>query len=98
MATVEILKRQRAASMEATKSGPPLRTLNQFFGVGPITDGALDEVDSRLMRFEFERWLEANYRKLDEKGNDLGPLTAAELGRSMHRGYPADKVLLDMMQ
>lgn len=51
-----------------------------------------------MIRFEFEHWLEQNYRKLDENGRDLGPFTAAEIGRSMHRGYPADKFLLDMMR
>ncbi len=96
--SIEGLKQQRANSLEATRSGPPRRTANQFFGVGPITDGALDEVDSRLLRFEFEHWLEKNYRKLDDKGRDLGPYTVAEVGRSMHRGYPADKFLIDMMR
>ena len=98
MSDTERLKRQRQASVDATLSGPPARTRNPFFGVGPITDGALDEADSRRLRFEFEHWLEANYRKLDDRGNDLGPFTAAEIGRSMHRGYPADKFLLDMMR
>ena len=91
-------KRQRETSLEATRHGPPQRTANPFFGVGPITDGAADEADARLIRFEFENWLEKNYRKLDDKGRDLGPFTAAEIGRSMHRGYPADKFLLDMMR
>ncbi len=95
---IEKLKAERDASLAATAGGPPLRTQNPFFGVGPITDMARDEADSRLIRFEFERWLEANYRKLDDKGNDVGPFTAAEIGRSMHRGYPADKFLLDMMR
>ncbi len=98
MSNVETLKAQRAASLEATRNGRPARTANPFFGVGPITDGAADEADSRFIKFEFERWLEQNYRKLDDRGNDLGPFTAAEIGRSMHRGYPADKFLLDMMQ
>lgn len=98
MTNVETLKQQRAASLEATTNGPPQRTTNSFFGVGPITDGAADEADSRFIRFEFERWLESNYRKLDDRGNDLGPFTVAEIGRSMHRGYPADKFLLDMMR
>ena len=47
------LGQQRAAALESTKLGPPQRTLNQFFGVGPITDGAVDEVDARFTRFEF---------------------------------------------
>src|SRR5262245_30443037 len=92
------LKKQRMAALDATKSGPPQRTTNPFFGVGPITDGVADEVDARLTRFQFEQWLEQNYRKLDDTGRDLGPFTAAEIGRSMHRGYPADKFLLDMMR
>ncbi|MFO1122502.1 MAG: phosphoglycerate dehydrogenase, partial [Hyphomicrobiales bacterium] len=95
---IETLKAQREASLKATAGGPPQRTTNPFFGVGPITDGALDEADSRLNRFAFEHWLESNYRKLDDTGRDLGPFTAAEIGRSMHRGYPADKFLLDMMR
>lgn len=95
---IEKLKAQREASLAATRSGPPLRTSNPFFGVGPITDAALDEADSRMTRFEFEHWLEHNYRKLDDTGRDTGPFTAAEIGRSMHRGYPADKFLLDMMR
>src|SRR5437667_2701811 len=96
--TVTELRQQREAAIEATKAGPPHRTGNPFFGVGPITDGAADEVDSRLLRFEFERWLEKHYRKLDDKGHDIGAYTAAEIGRSMHRGYPADKFLSDMMR
>jgi len=98
MSTKELLIKQRQASIDATKGGAPERTRNPFFGVGPITDGAADEADSRFLKFEFEHWLETNYRKLDDKGRDLGPFTAAEIGRSMHRGYPADKFLLDMMR
>ena len=98
MANIEALKAQRDKILAQTADGPPQRTLNQFFGVGPITDITADEADSRKMRFEFERWLENTYRKLDDKGNDLGPFTAAEIGRSMHRGYPADAILLDMMR
>ncbi len=88
---------QRTASLEATRNGPPARTINPFFGVGPITDVVKDEVEGRSNRYDFDRWLEATYRKLDDKGNDLGPFTTAEIGRSMHRGYPADAILLDMM-
>ncbi|MFZ1726370.1 MAG: NAD(P)-dependent oxidoreductase, partial [Albidovulum sp.] len=98
MSNIERLKTQRQASVDATKSGAPARTRNPFFGVGPITDGVKDEADSRFLRFEFEHWLETNYRKLDDKGRDLGPFTTAEIGRSMHRGYPADKFLADMMR
>ena len=91
------LEALRTASLEATRNGPPARTANPFFGVGPITDIVKDEVDGRMNRLGFDRWLEATYRKLDDKGNDLGPFTTAEIGRSMHRGYPADAILLDMM-
>ena len=98
MASPDFLKSQRNLSLDATKNGPPERTLNQFFGVGPITDGAEDEVESRLMRFEFSQWLEKTYRKLDDTGRDIGPFTVAEIARSMHRGYPADKFILDMMR
>ncbi|MEM9329684.1 MAG: NAD(P)-dependent oxidoreductase [Pseudomonadota bacterium] len=98
MTSAEELKKQRERIIAATADGPPTRTSNQFFGVGPITDITTDEADSRKMRFEFDRWLETTYRKLDDKGNDIGPFTTAEIGRSMHRGYPADAILLDMMR
>lgn len=98
MTSVDDLKKQRDACIAATAAGAPKRTLNKFFGVGPITDITLDEADARKTRFEFERWLEATYRKFDDRGNDLGPFTASEIGRSMHRGYPADAILLDMMR
>ena len=98
MTTIEVLKKQRLSAVKATEAGPPKRTSNQFFGVGPITDAVSDEVDARLLRYEFEAWLEKNYRKLDDKGRDLGPFTVSEIGRSMHRGYPADKFLADMMR
>ena len=98
MFSIEQLKTHRAASIEATRDGPPARTINPFFGVGPITDATADEVESRLMRFEFDSWLEKNYRKLDDKNQDVAGFTTAEIGRSMHRGYPADNILLDMMR
>ncbi|MEM6565747.1 MAG: phosphoglycerate dehydrogenase, partial [Pseudomonadota bacterium] len=88
---------QRAASLAVTRNGPPRRTVNPFFGVGPITDVVADEVRGRQNGYDFDRWLEKTYRKLDENGNDLGPFTTAEIGRSMHRGYPADAILSDMM-
>jgi lactate dehydrogenase-like 2-hydroxyacid dehydrogenase/phosphoserine aminotransferase len=92
------LETARQESLSATAGGPPPRTINPFFGVGPITDMAADEAESRQTRFAFEHWLEQNYRKLDDNGRDIGAFTAAEVGRSMHRGYPADKVLHDMMR
>ncbi len=95
---IEHLKAEREASLQATAGGKPQRTSNPFFGVGPITDISRDEAESRMIRFEFEHWLEKNYRKLDDTGRDIGAFTAAEIGRSMHRGYPADKFLLDMMR
>ncbi len=87
----------RQHALDLTANGAPARTSNQFFGVGPITDMVQDEMDARRLRISFENWLEANYPKLDDRGNVIGNFTAAELARGMHRGYPADKVLLDMM-
>ena len=98
MPTLTELKEQLGRETDFTRSGPPKAPSNPFFGVGPITDATTDEVAGRLRRAEFDAWLEANYRKLDSKGNDLGPFTTAEIGRSMHRGYPADKILTDMMR
>ena len=96
MVSIDDLKAQRDASLAATANGAPTRTSNQFFGVGPITDMTSDEVDGRRLRLEFDAWLEENYAKVDDRGNRIGSFTTAEIGRSMHRGYPADKVLLDM--
>jgi len=98
MATTNDMQKHREASLQATASGPPARTANPFFGVGPITNMTVDEVDRRLTRFEFEVWLENNYQKLDDRGQKIGPVTTGELDRCMHRGYPADKVVLDMMR
>jgi lactate dehydrogenase-like 2-hydroxyacid dehydrogenase/phosphoserine aminotransferase len=95
---IEALKNIRAGSLAATAGGPPPRTLNPFFGVGPITDMVPDEAEGRKLRFAFEHWLEQTYRKFDDTGRDIGGFTAAEIGRSMHRGYPADRVLLDTMR
>ena len=95
---IKALQAARQRALEGTASGSPVRTRNQFFGVGPITDMTSDEMDARRLRIEFENWLEANYPKLDDKTNVIGNFTAAELGRGMHRGYPADKVLVDMMR
>jgi phosphoserine aminotransferase len=97
-APLETLKAQREAALKATAGGPPARTSNAFFGVGPITNMTADERERRMLRFDFERWLEATYRKLDDRGADRGPFTAGEIERSMHRGYPADKIVLDMMR
>jgi lactate dehydrogenase-like 2-hydroxyacid dehydrogenase/phosphoserine aminotransferase len=98
MTLVDVLKSQRLSALGATPKGPPKRIANPFFGVGPITDAVADEVEGRQQRFEFEHWLEQNYRKKDDKGRDIGPFTVAEISRSMHRGYPADKFILDMMR
>ncbi|MEH6456506.1 MAG: NAD(P)-dependent oxidoreductase [Cocleimonas sp.] len=98
MASVEKLKSQRQVSIDKTSNGIPSRTINPFFGVGPITDMTTDEYDARQLRYEFDAWVETNYPKLDDKGNVVGKFTTAELGRGMHRGYPADKVLVDMMR
>ena len=98
MSAIEQFKSVREESIQATAGGPPPRTLNPSFAGGPITDMACDEAHRRLLRFQFEHWLEQNYRKLDDRGRDVGSFTASEIGRSMHRGYPADKFLLDMMR
>lgn len=98
MMTIDVMLAQRQKALDLTKVGPPPRTSNPFFGVGPITDGALSEADSINIRRDFERWIGKTYRKFDDLGRDIGPFTVAELGRSMHRGYPADKVILDMMR
>ena len=95
---VHYLQSQRQASIEATAGGQPTRTSNPFFGVGPITDMTRDETDARLLRLEFDAWIESNYPKFDDRGNVVGRFTTAELARGMHRGYPADKVLLDTMR
>ena len=97
MAVLEELKKQREAVLSVTAGGPPARTVNPFFGVGPITNMLADEVERRLYRFEFEAWLEANYPKVDDTGKRIGPVTVGELDRCMHRGHPADKVVVDMM-
>ncbi|NRA87997.1 MAG: phosphoglycerate dehydrogenase [Rhizobiales bacterium] len=91
------MKAARQKSLDATANGAPTRPTNQFFGVGPITDMTTDEMASRMLKIEFYAWLEATYPKLDDNGAVIGNYTTAELGRGMHRGYPADKVLLDMM-
>jgi len=98
MASLQQLKSARDTAISLTAKGAPCATSNQFFGVGPITDMTQNEVDARLLRFEFDAWIEANYPKLDDKGNKIGTFTTAEIGRGMHRGYPADKVLNDMMR
>ncbi len=85
-------------ALELTNSGAPGLPSNPFFGVGPITDATIDEVDSRLRRVAFDAWIEKTYRKFDDRGNDIGGFTTAEISRSMHRGYPADKILTDMMR
>ena len=92
----DTLQTRRDRALSASAAGPPVRTSNPFFGVGPITNMTADECERRLLRFEFEHWLEANYRKLDDRGGDRGPFTVGEIERSMHRGYPADKIVLDM--
>ena len=94
----EHLLAEREKALAATAHGRPRRTVNPFFGVGPITDCVPDEAEARKSRFAFEHWLERNYRKKDDTGRDLGPFTVAEISRSMHRGYPADKFIHDMMR
>ena len=98
MSCIENLLQQRLNALELTSAGAPNAPFNPFFGVGPITDVTKDEADSRLRRLAFDAWIETTYRKIDDKGNYLGGFTTAEISRSMHRGYPADAILLDMMR
>lgn len=88
----------REDALRRSAGGPPRPTSNPFYGVGPITDAVPDEAEARANRFAFEHWLEENYRKVTDTGGDAGPFTVAEVSRSMHRGYPADKFILDMMR
>ncbi|MBX4932170.1 NAD(P)-dependent oxidoreductase [Rhizobium bangladeshense] len=98
MTDIAQMQEQRLSALRQTASGAPRLPSNPFFGVGPITDATTDEVDSRLRRIAFDAWIEKTYRKFDDKGNDIGGFTTAEISRSMHRGYPADKILTDMMR
>ena len=98
MLSIEQLQSIRKASLEATAGGPPDRTSNQFFGVGPITDMTRDEVDARLLRYEFEAWIEENYPLLSDQGDVVGKSSFREFNRSIHRGFPAEPVLRDMVR
>lgn len=97
-ATIDTIRQHIAAATQATAAGAPVIPSNPFFGVGPITDMVHDAVEARRLRFQFEAWLEKTYPKFTDQGVPNGVFTAAELGRSMHRGDPADHVLLDMMR
>lgn len=98
MLTREFLHAARKAALDATRAGPPAPPSNPFFGVGPISDGSTDETDRGRRHLAFERWIAATYRKRDDRGRDIGGYSATELARSMHRGEPADGILLDMMR
>lgn len=98
MSSQEALRAALAAANEATRTGPPAPPSSPYFGVGPISDGTSDEADRQARRAEFEAWVSATYRKRDSQGRDLGGYSVSELGRSMHRGEPADSVLRDMMR
>lgn len=95
---IQDLLAAREDALKRSAGGPPSPTSNPFYGVGPITDAMPDEAEARASRFAFEHWLEENYRKVTDTGGDAGPFTVAEVSRSMHRGYPADKFILDMMR
>jgi phosphoserine aminotransferase len=98
MLTIDQLKNLRQISLDKTAKGPPARTSNSFFGVGPITDMTSDEVDARLLHFEYQTWIEKTYPKLDDKGEVVGNSTGREFNRSIHRGFPAEVVLRDMVR
>lgn len=98
MMQIAHMQEQRLEALRLTGAGAPRLPSNPFFGVGPITDATTDEVDSRLRRIAFDAWIEKTYRKFDDRGNDIGGFTTAEISRSMHRGYPADKIFADMMR
>ena len=95
---VALMLQEREDAIRRTVSGPPRSTGNPFFGVGPITDAIPDAVAARMQQFEFAHWVEKTYRKKSDTGTDLGPFTVAEISRSMHRGTPADAIILDMMR
>lgn len=82
----------------ATRTGAPTAPSNPFFGVGPISDGSLNEVDRQQRMHAFANWISETYRKYDSLGRDLGGYTESELALSMHRGEPADSILRDMMR
>ncbi len=98
MHSIDQLKAIRQSSLDVTAGGPPARTSNQFWGVGPITDMTRDEVHARLLRFEYEAWIEENYPLLSDKGVAVGKSTFRELNRSIHHGFPAENVLRDMVR
>jgi phosphoserine aminotransferase len=98
MLAIDQLKIIRQISLDKTEEGPPARTRNSFFGVGPITDMTSDEVDARLLHFEYQTWIEKTYPKLDDKGEVVGKSTGREFNRSIHRGFPAEVVLRDMVR
>ena len=98
MLTIDQLKTIRQTSLENTDEGPPARTSNQFFGVGPITDMTCDEVDARLLHFEYQAWIENTYPKLSDRGDVVGKSTGREFNRNIHRGFPAEVVLRDMVR
>lgn len=98
MLTDDVLNAARLAAIRATRGGAPAVPSNPFFGVGPISDGSTDEADRVARKRAFERWIAERYRKLDDRGRDLGGFSVTELARSMHRGEPADRILTDMMR
>jgi phosphoserine aminotransferase len=98
MLSIDQLNAIRQISLDKTTEGPPARTTNQFFGVGPITDMTCDEVDARLLYFEYQAWIEKNYPKLNDQGDVVGKSTGREFNRSIHRGFPAEVVLRDMVR
>ena len=96
--SIDQLKSVRQTSLDATAGGPPPRTSNQFFGVGPITDMTRDDFDARMVNYEYQAWIETAYPKLSDTGQVIGKSTWRELNRSIHRGFPAEVVLRDTVR
>jgi phosphoserine aminotransferase len=97
-ATRDVLSAAIERARDVTRSGVPAQPGNPYFGVGPITDGTHCTAESRQLDDDFANWLEQNYRQYDDRGRDLRGFSVAEIRQCMHRGYPAEKILLDMMR
>lgn len=68
-----------------TRDQPPARTS----GAVPTTDDTYDEVERRLLRQEFELWLEDSCRSTDAAGLGKASFIVGEPAGSMHRDSAA---------